>query len=202
MTMQRIKLEDLNILAVGNTIVLSGAVYTDADSSYLVMFPDEHDAVEKPMKVLNMDQDAWTRFLQQTDHLDVEMLAPDADGKLVKAIVRKSQRQIDQGVSWLVYKRDGYRCSYCSAEGGSQNGTALTVDHLVLWENGGPSIPSNLLTACRSCNKRRGNMEYADWLKSDYYKKVSRNLIMFQLEKNEKLADTLHLVPRQKVRSR
>lgn len=195
--MERIKLGDLNILAVGNTIALSGAIYSDAEKTYLVTFPDEHDATDKPLVVLDMSQDEWTRFMTQTDHLEVEMLAPDTDGKLVKAIVRKSQRQIDQGVSWAVYKRDGYRCRYCGLEG-----VPLTVDHLVLWEEGGPSIPENLVAACRKCNKTRGNMKYAAWLRSDYYKKVSRNLIGFVVDQNEKVADTLDAIPRVKVKSR
>ena len=201
MTIAHKQISDLNILSVGTTIQLSGAVYSDAGQTFLVMFPDEHDAVAKPLVALNMNQADWLAFLQQTDHLDVEMLAPDTDGKLVKAIVRKSQRQIDQGVSWTVYKRDGFRCSYCGIEGGD-GGAALTVDHLVLWEHGGPSTPDNLLAACRRCNKTRGNMLYADWLRSDYYRKVSRNLIGFQVDKNEKVADKLHLIPRQKIRSR
>lgn len=201
MDLQILKLSDLNILAVGNTIQMAGAVYSDADKTYLVMFPDEHDAIGKPTVLLNLSPTDWQTFLQQTDHLEVEMLAPDQDGKMVKAIVRKSQRQIDQGVSWTVYKRDGFRCRYCGQEAGV-GGMALTVDHLVLWEDGGPSIPENLVAACRKCNKSRGNMKYDDWLKSDYYRKISRNLIGFAADQNEKVADKLHLIPRQKVRSR
>jgi 5-methylcytosine-specific restriction endonuclease McrA len=39
--------------------------------------------------------------------------------------------------------------------------------------NMGASVEDNLITACRKCNKTRGNMLYEDWLNSDYYKKVS-----------------------------
>lgn len=195
------KLADFNLLSIGTTVQMSGVVYSDAKGAWIVPFPDEKDLLDKPLEVLDMNLTEWSVFLQQTDHLDVEMLAPGEDGKVVKAIVRKSQRQIEQGVSWACYKRAAFRCEYCGVEGGTQ-GAVLTVDHLVLWEHGGPSIPDNLLTACRSCNKARGNMEYSAWLKSAFYKKVSRNLIGFQVEKNEKIADRLHLIQRQKVRSR
>lgn len=199
--MERKQFTDLPLLSIGTTVQMSGAVYSDDKQTYVVLFPDEHDATDKPMAALPLSLADWLTFLQQTDHLNVEMLAPGEDGTIVKAIVRKSQRQIDQGVSWTVYKRDGWRCSYCGIEGGT-GGAVLTVDHLVLWEEGGPSIPENLLAACRKCNKTRGNMKYADWLRSDYYRKVSRNLIGFQVEKNERVAGTLHLIPRQKIRSR
>lgn len=195
------KLADFSILSIGTTVQMSGVVYSDAKGAWVVPFPDEKDLLDKPLEVLSMGLPEWSMFLQQTDHLDVEMLAPCEDGKIVKAIVRKSQRQIEQGTSWAVFKRDGFRCSYCGTEGGTQ-GAVLTVDHLVLWEHGGPSTEANLLTACRKCNKTRGNMLYDDWLRSDYYKKVSRNLISFQVEKNLRLADTLFKVQLQKVRSR
>jgi 5-methylcytosine-specific restriction endonuclease McrA len=97
-------------------------------------------------------------------------LVDDKNG-LKKAILRKSTRQIDAGVSWRVFKRDEYTCRYCG-----KDDVPLTVDHLVLWEKGGPTIEDNLVACCKKCNKKRGNMKYEDWLVSDYYKKVSKNL--------------------------
>ena len=197
MTTPRIPLADINILDIGTQIQMAGAIYSNDKQAYLVMFPDEHDSADKPMVAIAMTQADWIRFNQQTDYLEVEMHAPDADGKIVKSIVRKSQRQIDQGVSWLVYKRDGYRCRYCGLDG-----IPMTVDHLVTWEEGGPSIPENLLTSCRKCNKTRGNLSYRDWLNHPHYQKVSKGLIMHALEQNQKVLETLPFIPRQKIRSR
>lgn len=72
----------------------------------------------------------------------------------------------------------------------------LTVDHLVLWEEGGPSIPTNLVAADRRCNKTRGNMRYEDWLNSSYYRKVSKRLTTQQRDANRALLDTLDAIPR------
>jgi 5-methylcytosine-specific restriction endonuclease McrA len=204
------KLDDLNIHAVGNTIQLAGAIYADGETVYLVPLPDEltdeqredleeseglfYNGHPTSLTVLDMDRADWQRFIRQTDLLETEIMAhADENGnrKLVKALVRKSQRQISQGVSWAVYKRDGYRCRYCGAEG-----IPMTVDHLVLWEEGGPSIPENLVTACRKCNKVRGNTEYAAWLQHPYYRKVSRGLIMAAAEANEAVLHTLDSIPR------
>ena len=143
-----------------------------------------------------MDLEDWRTFIRQTDHLEMEVIAPDQDGKIVKAILRKSQRQVDQGTSWEVYDRDGYRCRYCG-----KNGIPMTVDHLVLWEEGGPATPENLVTCCRKCNKKRGNMQYKDWLQSPYYKKVSRGLIIAAIEANEAVLKTLPGIPRGMHRS-
>lgn len=197
MTIIHKKLSDINILDVGNTIQLAGVVYSNADTMFLVMLPDEHDAIDKTLAALNMSLVEWQAFIQQTDHLDVETLAPDADGKLVKAIVRKSQRQIDQCVSWKVFKRADYRCEYCGLDD-----VPLTVDHLITWEDGGPSIPENLAASCRRCNKTRGSLRYDQWLRHPYYVKVSKNLIEYQRLLNSKRAESIVSVPRQKVRSR
>ncbi len=174
------KLADLNILEVGHTIQLAGAIYADGRTVFLVPLPDaltedqELDlygwTATHGLEHLDMDQEDWQRFIRQTDLLETEILNAAGDnGKLVKAIVRKSARQISQGVSWAVYRRDGYECRYCG-----RDEVPLTVDHLILWEEGGPSIEENLVASCRKCNKTRGNMQYGDWLESPYYKRVRK----------------------------
>jgi 5-methylcytosine-specific restriction endonuclease McrA len=121
----------------------------------------------------------------------VEVMRTAVDGTVTKAILRKSQRLIEQRVSWAVFKRDGYRCRYCGAEG-----VPLTVDHLVLWEDGGPSVEENLVSACRPCNKTRGNMSYGDWLHSRYYRQKSSKLTPEGREANDKLLSTLNSIQR------
>jgi 5-methylcytosine-specific restriction endonuclease McrA len=91
--------------------------------------------------------------------------------------VRKSQRQIDSKVQWDCFRRDKYKCVYCN-----RDDVPLTIDHIMTWENGGPTTVENLVTACKKCNKTRGNTPYGDWLESDYYKQVSKNVP--QVEKN------------------
>ncbi len=50
-----------------------------------------------------------------------------------------------------VFKRDGYKCVYCSAK------DSLTIDHVIPRSRGGTSTWSNLVTACRSCNAKKGD---------------------------------------------
>ena len=181
-----VRLQDVGLLNVGHTIQMVGAIYADSGKAYLCLFPDEEVL---PLETLEMGVDDWNAFLRQTDLLETEILQRASDGTLAKAIVRKSQRQISQVVSWNVFKRDGYACRYCG-----NDDTPLTVDHLVLWESGGPSTEDNLVAACRKCNKVRGDTPYVDWLDHPYYRKVSKGLDDAARERNRLLASTLDSV--------
>jgi 5-methylcytosine-specific restriction endonuclease McrA len=57
--------------------------------------------------------------------------------------VRFSRREI--------FRRDGYTCQYCGRTGGH-----LTLDHVFPRHRGGRDGWENLVTACRSCNQRKG----------------------------------------------
>ena len=203
-------LDKINLLSIGNTINLAGTLYLGEGKAYLVMLPEYagfvtversyYDVVFKDIKSctdhpvceLNLTRDEWEIFHRQTDLQETEILqAAGPDGKLVKVIVRKTQRQISQNVSWQVYRRDSYSCRYCAA-----NDVPLTVDHLVLWEEGGPSEARNLVSACKPCNNKRGNLSYEEWLKHPYYLKVSQNLSESGRQANRELAPTLEKIPR------
>ena len=181
-------LKDINLLDIGNKYQLAGAIWAGPDDSLVCMFPNED--INLPQETLVMTQEEWQTFLKQTNLLETEVLAKSSDGTLAKIILRKSQRQIDQAVSWRVWKRDSYKCRYCGA-----NDMPLTVDHLITWESGGPSTEVNLLSSCKKCNKVRGNMSYADWLKHPRYRQVSANLDLSTRAANEAVLATLGSIP-------
>lgn len=204
---------DLNLLDIGNTIQITGVIYSGEGKHLLCMFPEHHGtlsccvpadddiAVIVPLDrstlndqivMLNMTREQWVTFLRQTDILETEVLTKAGDDqKIIKAILRKSARQVAQDVSWAVYRRDGYACRYCG-----KDDVPLTVDHLVLWEEGGPSTEENMLSACKKCNKTRGNTQYPDWLNHEFYKRVSKGLKPEVLEANAAIVATLDAIPR------
>lgn len=53
----------------------------------------------------------------------------------------------------------------------------------------------NGVSACKRCNRTRGQMKYEDWLNDPYYRKVSRNLTEDQRRANELLCHTLRHIP-------
>ena len=187
-------LHEINLPEVGRSIQLVGALFADSENIYFVTLPgtleeSQVDALDADVQGhhLALTLDEWQDFLRQTDLVEVEALVRDpATGKVGKAIVRKCQRQVSQHTSWTVYRRDGFQCRYCGADD-----VPLTVDHLVTWEAGGPSIPENLVAACRKCNGARGDTPYADWLNSPYYRKVSQGIDHKTRFANQALVPTL-----------
>lgn len=71
----------------------------------------------------------------------------------------------NSGFAKVLFKRDNYICHLCKAEvsmAASLNevdSSAPSIDHIVPKSKGGSNAPSNLATACISCNKRRGNTD-------------------------------------------
>ncbi len=52
-----------------------------------------------------------------------------------------------------ILKRDAYTCQYCGRNGGER----MTIDHVVPKAQGGRTIWENVVSACRTCNLRKGN---------------------------------------------
>ncbi|MGB3179883.1 MAG: HNH endonuclease [Cyclobacteriaceae bacterium] len=50
-----------------------------------------------------------------------------------------------------VFKRDKFTCQYCG------DGKELTLDHVLPRSRGGRSLWTNLVTACKRCNARKGD---------------------------------------------
>lgn len=200
------KLSELDLLSIGNTIQLAGALFAGESKLFLVPFPEDQGdfkgygdfwyetpaGEELLVEVLHLDAADWETFIRQTDILETEVLQNASDGTLAKVVLRKSTRQIDTKVSWRVFHRDGFKCRYC----GEGPGIPLTVDHLVLWEEGGPSIQENLTAACKKCNKTRASTPFEEWLHHPYYLRVSRNLTQQTREANNALVATLKAIPR------
>jgi len=195
------KLSELNILDIGNVITISGAIYSGNGKHYLCFFPSEDDGeviFSEAIETLDMNVEDWQVFLRQSDTMETETLVKAVDGTITKAILRKSQRQIDASISWKVFKRDQYKCRYCG-----RDDAPLTVDHIICWEEGGPTTEDNLLTADKACNRARGSISYSSWLEHPYYKRVSASLTEDQRIANRKLIETLISIPRvHHIRSR
>jgi hypothetical protein len=72
------------------------------------------------------------------------------------------------GMHWIrdskriaIYLRDGLACVYC---GTTLEEGKMSVDHIRVRSRGGSNSPTNLVTACLKCNKRRGERHLDVWL--------------------------------------
>jgi len=140
------------LLKYGDKLEISGMLLANGQEAELMLFPETGLV---PLSIIQPTHEEWKTLLYQLDTLGVMGLN--------KVVLRKSQRNIEQTISWNVFRRDNYTCQYCG-----NNQVPLTVDHIVLWEKMGASVEENLISACKKCNKTRGNMEFPDWLKSEY----------------------------------
>jgi|SRR5580658_3014765 5-methylcytosine-specific restriction endonuclease McrA len=61
-----------------------------------------------------------------------------------------------------IYHRDGFACAYCGHT--SEQGAALSLDHVTPRELGGSHDAMNLVTSCVSCNSARQDLPLHDWL--------------------------------------
>ncbi len=80
-----------------------------------------------------------TQTLSVPAHIRLTMRAPERIWKLPPV----SRRE--------VLRRDRHTCQYC----GSQS--KLTLDHVIPRSKGGPHTWDNVVTACESCNSRKGD---------------------------------------------
>lgn len=59
--------------------------------------------------------------------------------------------------------RDNFTCCYCGRDLHGADPFEITLDHLLSRSFGGGNEPSNLITACRSCNCSRKDRPWADF---------------------------------------
>jgi 5-methylcytosine-specific restriction endonuclease McrA len=78
--------------------------------------------------------------------------------RLVKFVhvPRRFRRQV---TNTFLFARDEYRCQFCGrTQRDLRDRECLTRDHLVPLSRGGSNAWTNVVTACSSCNTRKGNL--------------------------------------------
>lgn len=187
--MEVIKFNDIPILQFGNDYVMTGILYTNNENKSVIVVLPQETPDKNQIGIMYPVKEDWDKLLRQADICEVEGIK---DGERV--ILRKSQRNIDSKVMWKVFKRDKYKCRYCGIDH-----VPLTVDHIITWETGGATHENNLLTSCRKCNKKRGNLRYDMWLQTTYYEEKSKFLTEKVRQANADIVAHLHELETVKV---
>lgn len=60
------------------------------------------------------------------------------------------KKSIPNAIKWEVWQRDDFTCQYCGDR------SDLAVDHIVPESRGGDMALTNLVTACKPCNSKKG----------------------------------------------
>ena len=90
------------------------------------------------------------RISGQRSHIEINSIVA-----IKRSVVRKKiQRDFPPLTNRELFRRDAHLCMYC---GGNFHESNLTRDHVYPLSRGGKEKWSNVVTACRSCNSRKGN---------------------------------------------
>ena len=106
--------------------------------------------IDRKAELLEAEEGRWMRSPRQA-------LPYPAVIRLVRYVhvPRRFRRQV---TNTFLFARDGYRCQYCGRHRNDLRPREfLTRDHVVPLSRGGVHGWTNVVTACSSCNNRKGN---------------------------------------------
>lgn len=152
---------DFVIEDFGNLLKMSGIVFQGMGQSMILVLPagDEHSMTDKGgyIPIMKPTMETWSAILAATDD---PVFFEEND--INKPFHRKSQMAISGAVQQYIWMRDALMCVYC---GKGMEKTQLTVDHFVPLELGGLNDDTNYVSACRKCNKEKGNLQPEEYCK-------------------------------------
>lgn len=113
----------------------------------------------EPLTFCNMERAIALIYLQKAEVIKAtgRVIRSISAAFPVPAVIRLLYRTARRHVPVVKYSRrnvharDGYVCQYCG------NPANLTIDHVIPLSRGGRTTWDNVVTACRSCNGRKGN---------------------------------------------
>jgi hypothetical protein len=140
---------------VGSLLKIEGLVVGGEGTQAILLLPDCEMRPSDECFPHRLTPDQWSEWLRLSDNPEV-LVMPG------KAFHRKLRYEISGAVQQKVIFADECKCRYC---GVSMGKAQLTMDHFRPLETGGKNDTSNLLSACRACNKSKGSMSPEDWCK-------------------------------------
>jgi 5-methylcytosine-specific restriction endonuclease McrA len=72
-----------------------------------------------------------------------------------------------------IFKAWQHQCAYCGE-------SADTLDHVRPRHKGGATVTTNLVPACRNCNRRKGSEEWREWFNRQDSYLLDRELAVLQ----------------------
>lgn len=137
---------------IGSNIKISGLIVTGGGACAGLLLPSTPDKLTG-IQFYDLSEEEWSDFIRRSDDPEI-LIGPE------KIFHRKVRWEISGAIQQKVWSADGCQCYYCGAKMGR---ALLTIDHFVPLELGGKNDESNYLTACRKCNKDKGNTDPISW---------------------------------------
>lgn len=127
------------------------ALVLNADFRPLSYFPLSLWSWQDSVKAVFLDR------VNIISEYDREVHSPSLKMKLPSVISLKQYIHLDRRPAFTrfnVFLRDSFTCQYCTRQFPSED---LTFDHIVPRSRGGRTTWTNVVTACQTCNLRKGN---------------------------------------------
>ena len=89
--------------------------------------------------------------------------------KTSKFVAKEKQREMTKDINYSLADwkaamvHFGGACAFCGKPEGRAKDNKLDRDHLIPVSQGGKTIRSNIIPACRKCNRGRGNRQWELW---------------------------------------
>lgn len=92
-------------------------------------------------------------------------------------MAKLSGNWIDKVIRLAIYMRDDFKCAFCRRKlTNTRSPFDLTLDHLLPRALGGDHSIKNLVTACRSCNSRKGARSWKTWGTKKQQARITKQL--------------------------
>lgn len=122
-------------------------------NSYARKFGSWRKALETFVEYINSDDIRQEKELEQSN-----VISNCSGEQEQQATTRKTQRDINLRLRFLVMKRDNFKCCFCGRSPATTSGLELHIDHIKPWSMGGETIFDNLQTLCSDCNLGKSNL--------------------------------------------
>lgn len=143
---------------IGQFVNIAGIVVETTNGAMTLLVPNALIGVGLlHSDIKRMSPEDWSKFIQCSDDPKIFELDPTGG---IKAVHRKIRYQISGDVQQKIWALDSFKCVYCDRQMGE---VQLSIDHFVPLELGGSNDETNYLSACRRCNKQKGNKKPEDF---------------------------------------
>lgn len=109
------------------------------------------------LRFYGMWSNALNACVEYSNNIEKELLpVENTSGKIIG---RKTSRDINLRLRFLVMKRDKFKCCICGRSPATTPNLELHIDHIKPYSKGGETIIDNLQTLCSDCNLGKSNLE-------------------------------------------
>ena len=103
----------------------------------------------------------WRKALERfIEYINSERVTIVKDSSFKKRAISKhrTKRNPSWRLTFIIMKRDGFKCKICGRSPATDPTITLNVDHIKPWSKGGETVLDNLQTLCSKCNVGKSNL--------------------------------------------